>query len=63
MSEIGKIEVICDDCGSVMIKQLSAPVLVGFDNVGRSISKKDKQNSDKKEVSAKPESTSKKDAA
>ena len=42
MSEIGKIEVKCDNCGEVMKKQLSAPSLLGFDNVGRSISKKDK---------------------
>lgn len=57
MSEIGKIEIICDNCGSKMKKQLSAPTLIGFDDVGRSISKKDKKQSSEKET------TSKKDAA
>jgi len=45
MSEIGKITVICDDCGTKMVKQLSTPALIGFDNVGRSVSKKDKSES------------------
>ena len=57
MSEIGKIEVICDNCGAKMRKQLSAPTLIGFDDVGRSISKKDKEQKPAKE------STTKKDAA
>lgn len=42
MSEIGKIEVVCDTCGVQMKKMLSAPTLLGFDDVGRSVSKKDK---------------------
>jgi putative FmdB family regulatory protein len=42
VSEIGKIEVLCDDCGRPMRKLLSVPALIGFDNVGRSISKKEK---------------------
>lgn len=66
MSEIGKIEVACDSCGSPMKKMLSAPTLIGFDDVGRSISKKDKSKSSKKE-SAKPvapaKTSPKKDAA
>ena len=57
MSEIGKIDIICDSCGSKMKKQLSAPTLIGFDDVGRSISKKDKNQGSSKE------STPKKDAA
>ncbi len=44
MSEIGKIEILCDHCGAPMKKMMSAPALVGFDNIGRSISKKDKSN-------------------
>jgi len=62
MSEIGKIEVICDDCGTIMKKQLSAPTLIGFDEVGRSVSKKDKQEKTTKEKST-TEKTSKKEAA
>ena len=49
-----------------MKKLLSAPTLLGFDDVGRSISKSDKANNSKKEIS-KPstpvKSSSKKDAA
>ncbi len=44
MSEIGRIEVLCDHCGAAMKKMMSAPALVGFDNIGRSISKKDQHN-------------------
>ena len=66
MNEIGKIEVTCDACGNQMKKLLSAPTLLGFDDVGRSISKNDKANNSKKEAS-KPstpsKSLSKKDAA
>ena len=66
MNEIGKIEVMCDACGNQMKKLLSAPTLLGFDDVGRSISKSDKANNSKKEAS-KPstpsKSLSKKDAA
>jgi putative FmdB family regulatory protein len=43
MSEIGKIQISCDRCGKLMAKKLSAPTLIGFDNVGRSISKKDEK--------------------
>ena len=44
-----------------MKKQLSAPTLIGFDDVGRSLSKKDK---DQKNSSSKPaEKSTKKDAA
>ena len=57
INEIGKIEVICDNCGANMRKQLSAPTLIGFDDVGRSISKKDRDQK------ATKESPSKKDAA
>ena len=40
ISEIGKIEVLCDHCGAPMKKMMSVPALVGFDNIGRSVSKK-----------------------
>jgi putative FmdB family regulatory protein len=64
MSEIGKIEIKCEVCAQPMKKLLSAPTLLGFDNVGRSISKKDKK--DKKEAPKKETSKtsdSKKSAA
>jgi len=44
ISEIGKIEVLCDHCGAQMKKMMSVPALVGFDNIGRSVSKKDKNS-------------------
>lgn len=50
MSEIGKIEINCDTCAEPMKKLLSAPTLLGFDNVGRSISKKDKKDAPKKDA-------------
>lgn len=49
MSEIGKIEVSCDTCAEPMKKMLSAPSLLGFDNVGRSIGKNDKKEAPKSE--------------
>jgi len=45
ISEIGNITIACDDCGTKMVKQLSVPALIGFDNVGRSVSKKGKSES------------------
>lgn len=60
MSEIGKFIVTCNSCGTQMKKLLSAPSLIGFDDVGRSISKKDKAGNSKKEVTKK---SPKKDAA
>ncbi len=64
MGEIGKIEVICDNCGQKMKKLLSAPTLIGFDDVGRSVSKKDKSDSPKKESpKTTAKSSAKKDAA
>ena len=50
MSEIGKIEVLCEDCGKQMKKMLSAPTLIGFDDVGRSVSKKDRGDKSKKDI-------------
>jgi putative FmdB family regulatory protein len=61
VSEIGKIQVLCDACNTQMKKLLSVPTLIGFDNVGRSIGKKDKEAEPKKEKSA--ESTPKKEQA
>jgi len=66
MGEIGKIEIVCDSCETQMKKMLSAPTLIGFDDVGRSISKKDKADGSKN-VSTKSSTTAKsipkKDAA
>ncbi len=61
VSEIGKIEVLCDDCNKPMKKMLSLPALIGFDNAGSSRSKKDsegtsKSESPKKEPAVKTES-------
>ena len=66
MDEIGKIEITCSACGSKMNKMLSAPTLIGFDDVGRSISKKDKSETSKKDSStstAEVKKSAKKDAA
>ncbi|NJN24890.1 MAG: zinc ribbon domain-containing protein [Cyclobacteriaceae bacterium] len=74
MSEIGKAIIVCDQCGKQMGKLLSAPSLIGFDDVGRSISKKDTAGSEAKSTGeskasgdAKPaaesKSATKKDAA
>ncbi len=60
MSEIGKIEINCDTCAEPMKKMLSAPSLLGFDNVGRSIGKNDKKDAPKKTTA---KTTSKKSAA
>jgi putative FmdB family regulatory protein len=68
VSEIGRIEILCDDCKKPMKKMLSLPALIGFDSVGRSRSKKEKEGSSKSEStksespkseSPKKESTSK----
>ena len=58
MSEIGKIKIQCDACGQPMKKLLSAPTLIGFDSVGRSMSKKEKSSASK-DVVAKPTSDKK----
>jgi putative FmdB family regulatory protein len=42
VNEIGKIEVLCDECMKPMKKLLSVPALIGFDSVGRSLSKKER---------------------
>ena len=67
MDEIGKIEIRCDACELPMKKLLSAPTLLGFDNVGRSISKKEKKGASNKNTSKKDTSkttaTQKKSAA
>lgn len=66
MSEVGKIVVECSNCGTQMRKLLSAPTLIGFDEVGRSISKKDKSEGSKKGSSTSSDSkktSAKKDAA
>jgi len=62
VSEIGKIEILCDDCNKPMKKMLSLPALIGFDSVGRSRSKKDKEGSPKSE-SPKSESSKKESAS
>lgn len=64
MSEIGKIKVTCGGCGSQMKKMLSAPTLIGFDDVGRSISKKEKgTQKDKPNSSPSKSGSTKKKAA
>lgn len=45
VSEIGKIEILCNECDLPMKKMLSVPALIGFDNVGRSRGRKDKEES------------------
>jgi len=65
VSEIGKIEILCDDCKKPMKKMLSLPALIGFDSVGRSKSKTDKEATTKSELPKKessPKSESKKDS-
>lgn len=63
VSEIGKIEILCDNCEKPMKKMLSLPALIGFDSVGRSRSKKDKEGASSSESpkaeSPKKESSSK----
>jgi len=56
VSEIGKIAVLCDDCKKPMKKMLSLPALIGFDNVGRSLSRKERTEAPKKESSNKESS-------
>lgn len=66
VSEIGKIEILCEECDLPMKKMLSVPALIGFDSVGRSKSRKEKDESpvkkssegdtSKKETSTKSES-------
>ncbi len=56
ISEIGKIHIDCEKCGTSMTKQLSMPALIGFDNVGRSVSKKEKSEPSSANESSKPAS-------
>ena len=57
MNEVGKIEVLCDVCSSIMKKNLSMPSLVGFDDVGRSGRLKEKDGkTESKTESAKDDS-------
>lgn len=67
VSEIGNIEILCDDCNTQMKKMLSLPALIGFDSVGRSRSRKDKEGSPKSESpkseSPKSESSKKESAS
>lgn len=41
VNEIGKIQVRCEHCESQMKKMISLPALIGFDEVGRSVGRKD----------------------
>ena len=66
MSEIGKIEVLCDHCNQPMKKMVSMPSLIGFDEIGRSIGRKEQNESPKTETPRKDkpaESTPKKEEA
>ena len=58
VSEIGKIEILCGECDQPMKKMLSIPALIGFDSVGRSRGRKDKEESSTKD-SAKSDSPKK----
>ena len=53
MSEVGKIEIFCHKCDHRMNKKISMPSLIGFDDIGRSGRKNDK---DSKEISSKESS-------
>jgi len=59
VSEIGKIEVLCDVCRKPMKKLLSIPALIGFDNVGRSGRRKDNEVDPSKDKGKKAESSKK----
>jgi putative FmdB family regulatory protein len=59
VSEIGKIEVLCDLCRKPMKKLLSIPALIGFDNIGRSGRKKDNEVAPTKDTGKKAESPNK----
>jgi len=60
ISEIGKIEVFCSDCGAKMKKLLSAPMLMGFDDVGRSVNKKERDKKSNKASTKKVKKEAKK---
>ena len=67
MSEIGKIEILCDHCQQPMKKLISMPALIGFDDIGRSILKKEategaKADDSRKEAPSKPASKEEKAA-
>jgi putative FmdB family regulatory protein len=66
VSEIGKIKIICDSCGNSMKKLLSIPALIGFDEVGRSRGRKEKEEASKKDTTSqdshKKDSPTKKEA-
>ena len=59
VSEIGKIEILCDGCGKPMKKLLSVPALIGFDSIGRSGRQKDKDEAPKKESAPKADTKKK----
>ena len=59
VSEIGKVEILCNECKTPMKKLLSVPALIGFDSVGRSRGKKDKDEAPKKDTTG--QDVSKKD--
>ena len=71
VGEIGKIEILCDECGKPMKKMLSLPALIGFDNIGRSRSRKDREEVPKKDTTGKsdkkkettPQADTKKDSS
>ena len=47
-SEIGKIKVLCGTCEKPMKKLLSLLTLIGFDSVGRSVGRKEKEQANEK---------------
>ena len=63
VSEIGKIQVLCGKCGSPMKKMISLPALIGFDEVGRSGNRKDREESKTKDSSSTSDASKAKDAS
>lgn len=55
VADIGKIRVECDVCSEPMKKLLSVPALIGFDDVGRSIGRKEREPKSESKKDSKPE--------
>ena len=58
ISDIGIIKVWCDECGNLMKKKLSLPALIGFDDVGRSLTRKDREKASKENTATAKDDTS-----
>lgn len=62
VNEIGKIQVLCEKCNSPMRKMISLPALIGFDEAGRSVGRKNQEGSTGSESSTGPDDSKKKEA-